>query len=195
MEYQLFDNCIPIGTSNGQYLDFHGYNTPPSDSSMDTDIRESMKLKDAQVDEFFQWSNEMKTTLDEERNPFVLNGSSNGLEDGRSQYCKEYSPGGEIQTKSSDGYSKLKLSKGVVMKDKFGYEKDEDQKTEKDRKSSEKAELDMYLDKAHMKIAKSLGCEMENQENLHSPDIPRKRKLEAPWQQSKIRSGMSQREY
>ncbi|XP_077285183.1 transcription factor CP2 like gemini isoform X2 [Arctopsyche grandis] len=192
MEYPIYQNYLPIGTFNSPYYNYQDLNSPPpghgsSDSSMDTSIREPLKLKEVQ-DELFSWAGDMRSSLDEDRSPYsvtqdqMCSNERNNSRPVKQEPCKSL-------TRIENYQSQTELSKSDRGKEK-------EQFVSKETKTGEAAvrvEMDMYLEKPQMAI---VGNQMSCEIGPHDVGtvLPRKRKMEGVWQSGKARQIVQQRE-
>lgn len=211
MEYPPFSNYTPMWSGKDSLMHCNGYNTPPrlnsSGSSMDTDIRDPMKIKDTQ-DEEFTWTNDIRISLDDERNgyydhnPPVMGSVKHSMCRGNEQIDADdqelIRTQDDLHSKEIDGYNSKQAKCGRSTKDdkeaadQFGRVV---KMAKKSSDGSSKGELHMFLERSQNNSGRNqLNCDDDNQESLVS-GLPRKRKMDMPWQSNKVRPGALQREY
>lgn len=202
MEYSVFPNYLPIGTFNSPYCSYQEFNSPPgqgsSENSMDSGIREPMKLKDVQ-DDLFSWTGEGRLNLVENRNQQYSEqvcSDTDNCRQVKQEPCKNLGHDISKACKSLDFQRKpevenyqdqMKFTKDEML----NKEKEVTQFDDKGTKCGEAAEtvnrvhMDVYLEKPQINISSNqMACEMGTEGGAA---LPRKRKLEGAWPSGKIR--------
>lgn len=208
MEYSVFPNYLPIGTFNSPYSSYQEFNSPPgrgsSDNSMDSGVREPMKLKDVQ-DDLFSWTGDRSSLADDRNQQYseqVCPDNDNcrqvkqeckNLPHDVSKACK----GLDFQGKSeAENYQEqMKYTKDEMLnKEKEGNQFDnKNPKCGENAESVTRAQMDVYLEKPQINISNNqMNCDMVTEGGAA---LPRKRKLEGVWPGGKIRPINQQCEY